>query len=97
MENNELMVTEELNTEFDAMDYEETGCESGGKKFVAGIAILAGVAAIGGFAYHKCKDKLEERKINKLRKKGYVIFKEDECEVREVEDEDEGFHEEVTE
>lgn len=78
----------EMDQETGLMEYEDTGYEGGGKKLVAGVAILAGVAAIGGFAYHKCKDKLEERKIEKLRKKGYVVFREEDCEVHEVEVDD---------
>ena len=95
MENNELMVTEELNEEIGTIDYEETECSGDGVgKLVAGLLVV-GVAAVGGLAY-AFRDKLEERKINRLRKKGYVIFKEDECEVREVE-EDEDVELETTE
>lgn len=92
MENNELMATDEiieLNNDYDEpVDYELTDCSGGGKgKLVVGAAVVGGVALIGGYIYHKCKDKLEERKINSLRKKGYVIFKEDEVEVQEIEEE----------
>ena len=85
MENNELMTTE-MEQEIVMDDY-ETECSGGGLgKLAVGAAIVTGVAALGAFAYNKCKDKLEERKIERLRKKGYVIFKEDECEVREIEE-----------
>ena len=85
---NELMTMEQEITFDEAEDY-GTECSGGGKgKLLVGAAVVAGVTAIGGIVYHKCKGKLEERRINKLRKKGYVIFKEDECEVRQAEEED---------
>lgn len=90
MENNELLVTEtEELAGFELAEYDELDCKGGSKgKLLVGAAVVAGVTAIGGIVYHKCKDRIEAKKIEKLRKKGYVIFKEDECEVREVEDED---------
>ena len=88
MENKELMVTEELNEEIGTIDYEETDCTDGGFGKIAAGLVIVGLAAAGGLAY-KFRGKLEERKINRLRKKGYVSFKEDECEVREMEVEDE--------
>lgn len=86
-ENNEIMVSEELNDDIESMDYNNIECEgSGFGKLAVGLGILSlGAAIIAGVAY-KCKDKLEERKIERLRKKGYVIFREDECEVHQMED-----------
>ena len=88
MENNEVMVTELTEQEIGTIgDYDDYDCTGGRKgNFVVGTAIALGAAALCGFAYHKCKDKLEERKINRLRNKGYVIFKEEDCEVRVMEE-----------
>lgn len=91
MENKDLTMNEEIiNTEVTDLemceDYETSG--SGLGKIVGGIALIAG-AAVAGLAY-KNKAKLEERKIEKLRKKGYVIYKEEDIvdEDSDVEDEE---------
>lgn len=92
MENNELMtMNEEINnTEItDLENYESSETSGIGLgKIVGGIALVAG-AAVAGLAY-KNRTKLEERKVEKLRKKGYVIYKEEDIvdEVEEVEDEE---------
>lgn len=44
---------------------------------LVGVALLVGAGAIGTFIY-KNRAKLEERRINKLRKKGYIITKAEE-------------------
>lgn len=44
-----------------------------------GIAVVGAVGAVGAFAY-KNRDRFEARKIEKLKKKGYVIYKEEELE-----------------
>ncbi len=84
---NEILVNEELNNEIETV-CEEIETSGGGSKLLVG-ALIAGVAGLVAFAYNKNKTKLEERRIEKLRKKGYVIYREDEvAEVREVEEDD---------
>lgn len=86
MENEILTTNEELN-EKKVMDDHEESENSGGVigKIVFGLGVAA-AAGLAAFAYNK--PKREERTIEKLRKKGYVIYKDDECEVREVEEDD---------
>ena len=94
MENNELMTTE-MEQEIATDDY-ETECSGGGKGLlVVGGLILTTIAGVTAYAWNKSKDKREEKQVERLRNKGYVIFKEGECEVREVE-EDEIVEEETT-
>lgn len=81
---NEIMVNEELNMETD-LEYVDLDNRRSGNGLKLAVGLGLGAAVVGGLAY-KFKGKLEERKIERLRKKGYVIFKEDECEVREVEE-----------
>ncbi len=88
MNENEILVNDELNNEIEAADYEDYETSGRGSKLLVG-ALIAGVAGVAAFAYKKNKTKLEERRIEKLRKKGYVIYREDEvAEVREVEEDD---------
>lgn len=73
MTNNEEIETTEIEaTEMEVYDEpERSGIGAG--KIVLGLGlVLAGGAAAWA---HKNKAKLEERKIEKLRKKGYVIYK----------------------
>lgn len=75
--NEELMVQD--NTDI-VEDYELEECSGGGlgKLLIGGLVLGAG--AIGAFVYKKVQPKLEERKIEKLKKKGYVIYKAEEVE-----------------
>ena len=96
MAKEELMETidEIENTEIEEMDDEVVESGGGLGKIVVGIGVVA-AGALAALAY-KNKAKLEERRIEKLRKKGYVVYKEDEDDDREelpedtdsVEDED---------
>lgn len=89
MENNELIMNEEM----DNIDLVE-GCESTGPSVGGVIGGIAAVAAVAGgiaFYLHKTKAKREAKKIEKLRKKGYVILTPEEVadsEVVEVEDDE---------
>lgn len=95
MEEKNLTNDNELQ-EIEATDYDYDEYTGGGLgKIVLAVGAL-GVAAVGGLIY-KNKDKFEARKVEKLRKKGYVVYKADECEVREVELEDEAEVEEDAE
>lgn len=80
-------VNEEIeNTDIEVFyDDAEVSKNGGLSKLLVGG--LVGVAAIAGaVAFKKTKNKREEKKIEKLRKKGYVITKPDE--VIDVEDEE---------
>ena len=72
---NEEMRNENIETEEAAMDTcvetEASGGKGVGKLVVAAIA----VAGVGIALLHKNKDKLENRKIKKLEKKGYTVLK----------------------
>ena len=78
MAKEELMETidEIENTEIEEMDDEVVESGGGLGKIVVGIGVVA-AGALAALAY-KNKAKLEERRIEKLRKKGYVVYKEDE-------------------
>ena len=88
MEGNEIVTTnEELNEVESGMDYEVTDdAGSGIGKLIIGAGVVA-MAGLAAFAY-KNRAKYEEKKIERLRKKGYVIYKEDECEVRDIDEAD---------
>lgn len=78
MENNELIMNEEFEDINVVEDYESPKASVGGI-----IGVCAAVAAVaGGVALylHKTKDKREAKKIEKLRKKGYVILTPEEVE-----------------
>ena len=61
-------------------DYELEESSGGGlgKLLIGGLVLGAG--AVGAFVYKKVQPKLEEKKVERLRKKGYVIYKEEEVE-----------------
>lgn len=76
---NEIMEIEELAAE-EAMEvYEVVENSKGG--LVATI-VVGGLALIGATAalIHKNKDKIEAKQVERLRKKGYVIYKPEEDE-----------------
>lgn len=73
--NEEIKVLDENEIEEVEMDMEEYPETSG--KGILGLLALVGVAAggaVGGLIY-KNRNKLEEREIKKLEKKGYIITK----------------------
>lgn len=75
---NEIMVNEEL---VNAGLEEICNTENSGKGIAGKLAVgavLVGAGAIAAIVY-KNRAKFENRKIEKLRKKGYVIYKEDEA------------------
>ena len=78
MENAEIMNNQELEVlnEYEVAEMQDE--ETGGKGFL-GIAIATVIAGVGVFLYKRSK-KAEERKIEKLRKKGYVIYTPEEVE-----------------
>lgn len=87
--NNEETKKEELEVVEPAavLDYEDDYEESGnglGLKIGLGLAIAGGI--LGGLAY-KNRKKIEKRRVEKLRKKGYTIIEPVEAEF--VEDEEE--------
>lgn len=79
MTNEEMVMHDEIETKedvvnYDNFDYEEEKGSSG----IAGAVvkgILAAAVVGGGALIYKNRQKLEERKIKKLEKKGYVIYK----------------------
>ena len=81
MEDMKITNIEEVEVE-ENCEYAEP-VESGSGIF--GKLVLGALAVAGGTAFvlHKTKDKREQRKIEKLRKKGYVI-REPETEVQDV-------------
>ena len=74
---NEIMELEEMATE-EAMEVCEVMKDSKGGLVativVGGLAIIGAAAAV----IHKNKDKIEAKQVERLRKKGYVIYKVDE-------------------
>ena len=90
MKNNELMKQTDMDLAQENVTDEdwETECSGGGKGLlVVGGLILSTIAGVTAYAWNKNKDKRKEKQIERLRNEGYVIFKESECEVREVEEE----------
>lgn len=60
--------------------YEEPKATGGnGLKILMGVCGL--VAAAGAVAWHKTKDKREQKQIERLEKKGYVIYKDEPVEI----------------
>ena len=91
-ENENRYLVEDDNVENEVVTYDEPYCseKKGGALPLVGIALL-GVAGAVGLVIHKNRAKLEERRIEKLRKKGYIITKvdvtdEDDSESEETED-----------
>ena len=92
-------IIDEINTtNEDGVDVIELEPEESGNGFAGKLVAILAVGAVGviGGLLYKNREKLEQRQIKKLEKKGYVIYKSDEVEVREIEDLDE-FEEEKTE
>lgn len=81
---NEVMETE--TTELDTVDYEESSSSGKIGKIVLGVGL--GLAAAGVVVWHKTKDKIEAKQIERLKKKGYVIYREEDVEVVEVDSEE---------
>lgn len=79
---NELIETEE-GAKVTYMEPEES---KGVGKFMLGAALI-GAGLVGGLIY-KNRAKLDERRIKKLEKRGYVVFKKAEVEVKEVDNDD---------
>ena len=72
-ENMEMETVKDEDSE--VVDYDNPcNSEKRGVLPLVGVALLVGAGAIGTFIY-KNRAKLEERRINKLRKKGYIITK----------------------
>lgn len=81
---NEIMELDNNETEMDLYGLEPEEESSG---ILGKILIGAGVLAAGGLAalVYKNRDKLEERRIKKLEKRGYTVIR---PEVEEVEEDD---------
>ena len=94
-ENKDILTQEELAQEIEMDDYDYENAGGGLGKIMLAVGAL-GIAALGGVIY-KNKDKFEARKVEKLRKKGYVIYKADECEVHQIEVDDNAESEEESE
>lgn len=97
-ERNEIMEMNNETTEVADYDVDQSSGGGLGKVLVGvGLLAVAGVTAV----VVKNKDKIEARRIEKLRKKGYVIYHEDDVEdviqVDEDEDAEELIEEKVTE
>lgn len=72
-ENMEMEIVK--NEENEVVNYDNPcNSEKGGILPLVGIALLAGAGAVSALIY-KNRAKLEERRIEKLRKKGYMITK----------------------
>ena len=84
-ERNEIM---ETNNNTGVTVNEETKSSGGG--LIAGAVLLGAAACVGiGTLVCKGKGKIEQKRIENLRKKGYVIYHEDEVEDVVIVDEDE--------
>ena len=84
--NEETMVTIEENGNTEIVDVNDEAKVSGNGilgKLAIGAVIVGGAAAL---IYRKNRSKFEERKIEKLRKKGYVVYKQDEMVAEEVDE-----------
>ena len=76
MEDNKIMELENL----EDMEVTETENETQGKGFLGKLAIGSLIAGVAGLIVYKNRDKIEKRRIEKLRKKGYVIYEPGEIE-----------------
>lgn len=85
MENTEIMNNQEIEV-VDNYEVMEAQPEETSGKGLIGIALGAVVAGVGILLYKRSK-KAEKRKVEKLRKKGYVIYTPEEVEKDFEEDE----------
>ena len=86
MNENEIMEMENEVEEFEDYEIQETPERSGNGilgKIILGTVLAGGAAA--AVLIHKNRDKIEAKKIERLRKKGYVIYKPEE-DMEEIED-----------
>ena len=77
---NELTMVEEPVVDFDDEYIEESNGVFKKVVMIGGGALVAGATALAIKNRDKIKAKLEERKIAKLEKKGYVVYKPEEVE-----------------
>lgn len=96
MEMNEEMIVEDL-IPAEEEEVSESGSDDSAKVLAAvGIGIVAIGVGIAAFIYSQ-KDKIKQRKINKLRAEGYTIIEPDNFEDDIFEDDTEEFEGEVEE
>jgi urocanate hydratase len=87
----ELIMNEEMETEMALDTYDEPEVQGRGLgKIIAigGTALVGGAAALAIKNKKKLAAKIEDHKIKKLEKKGYVVYKPEEVEAVEVDSED---------
>ena len=77
---NELTMVEEPVVDFDDEYIEESNGVFKKVVMIGGGALLAGATALAIKNRDKIKAKMEERKIAKLEKKGYVVYRPEEVE-----------------
>lgn len=77
---NELTMVEEPVVDFDDEYIEESNGVFKKVVMIGGGALVAGATALAIKNRDKIKAKMEERKIAKLEKKGYVVYKPEEVE-----------------
>ena len=77
---NELTMVEEPVVDFDDEYVEESNGVFKKVVMIGGGALVAGASALAIKNRDKIKAKLEERKIAKLEKKGYVVYRPEEVE-----------------
>ena len=77
---NELTMVEEPVVDFDDEYVEESNGVFKKVVMIGGGALLAGATALAIKNRDKIKAKMEERKIAKLEKKGYVVYRPEEVE-----------------
>lgn len=80
---NELTMVEEPVVDFDDEYIEESNGVFKKVVMIGGGALVAGATALAIKNRDKIKAKMEERKIAKLEKKGYVVYRPEEVEVVE--------------
>lgn len=84
MENNEIMELEEMENTEVIDETEET--EDSGKGLFWTLLFGGAVAATVAIVMHKTRDKRKARRIEKLREEGYIVYKPEEVEELEVEE-----------